>query len=39
MPETALYVFTVADRPATVIPIADLSSAGWTMDLRYAVLP
>ena len=39
VPETALYVFTVADRPATVIPIADLSSAGWTMDLRYAVLP
>ena len=39
VPETAVYVFTVADRPATVLPIADLSSAGWTMDLRYAVLP
>ena len=39
VPETAVYVFTVDDRPATVIAIADLSSAGWTMDLRYAVLP
>ncbi len=39
VPETAVYAFTVANRPATVILIADLSSAGWTMDLRYAVLP
>jgi hypothetical protein len=39
VPEIAVYPFMVADRPATVIPIADLSSAGWTMDLRYAVLP
>jgi hypothetical protein len=39
VPETPIYAFTVADRPATVIAIADLSSAGWTTDLHYAVLP
>lgn len=39
VPETPVYAITVADRPATVIAIADLSTAGWTTDLRYAVLP
>jgi hypothetical protein len=39
VPETSVYAFTVADRPSTVVAIADLSSAGWTMELRYAVLP
>ena len=39
VPETPLYAIKVADRPATVIAIADLSTAGWTADLQYAVLP
>ena len=39
VPETSLYAIKVADRPATVIAIAALSTAGWTADLQYAVLP
>ena len=35
VPETTFYRITIGDRAAKVIPIAELSHAGWTTDLRF----